>query len=217
MTWSRTGDLRDTPQRYADVAKTLRDLGGTPVVPVTEQSVDMMLKEITRLEAKLAPPERDAAYSAAHDEFYNTVRRYITVFTEILDRQKVLARVRTTDDYKLLGGVDPRLLAPPELPQRMLARLFGCPGPSPGDHTHAVHPPTFRNVPELRQATRYVLQEVHDIDAVRANLAKALEFENQQPEVQNRRLIFALASRIGALEDRIDNLEIQLSQKRRRA
>lgn len=208
--WHRVGDNRSTEAVYADLCQRMRAAGGTIAVPCSEEANSAMTAELSRIEAKLATPEPSPTFQAAMADLRSYVTRYVTAYAEIIDQQKALNRFRlVSEDFK----VNERLFDAPEKPQAAINRVLGCRLPVDG-HPHTANLPPLADAPEVKKATLAVHGAVQGIETLRDTLTEAIRLENLPLDQKNERMIQRLAARIGALEDRVLELETPTRRKR---
>ena len=221
--WSRSGDHRTVEQAHADLVEQLERAGGRGIYPVSEAAVDAMRQEAARLSK---PVPWDAARAEAGRELSTVTRRYWQAYTDVLDYQEKLARPASSGEHAILRDVPQ--VAPPEPPQRMLDRLFPAPQRRSHPDQWGLITPEFDTATGYYEAAQAVMARVLDLEATRARLRAVFAFETFPVDQQNRRLILALArnvasdvaelrNRIGALEDRIAELERPTISKRGKA
>jgi hypothetical protein len=172
--------------------------------PATESVLADMQREITRL---TPAAKYDPAMREARAEFNQTVRRYQILIDELAQRHLRLLRLRDSEAHKILNDISPALFDVPRSTQEAINALFGVQRPRPFPVPGEIAEPEFADVVGYRQATRAFLAEVQKLDNVRSRIDSVLAFESYHQEDKNQALIFALFSRIGALEDRLAELE----------
>jgi hypothetical protein len=146
------------------------------------------------------------------EEFSAVLLRFQRTFDDVCDMQRALRLRSGSPEREILGGLDGDLLEPPRSVQAVLDDLFGRQKAEPtGIRLKGkVYAPEWRSTEEARNGARLLLASVHQLDGLKARLAKALD-ENADAVTKARHLIWALASRLGALEDRLAENERQLS------
>jgi hypothetical protein len=202
--WSVTGDARSLSERWAEATAELIKLGGQATGPMTETALQDMQAEVRR---RTPAPEWDPALAEGSRELWQVIRRHQVLSDELAQRRLRLLRLRDTDAHQLLNDISPALLEVPPDTQAMIDGLFGRQPPLHLPVPGEINTPQFNNVVEYRQASRMVLAEVQKLSDTRARIDAVLHYENMGGEEKAMRLVFALASRIGALEDRINHLE----------
>jgi hypothetical protein len=206
--WSRTGDSRSTAQAYADTAAELEQLGGQRIVPVSEGAIMQMAEEI---EKRRKPAPWDPAIAEASRELWSVISRYDGLYRDLTKQRPKLERLRGNPEHAILGDVP--AITPVPSTQEMIDQLFGSCGTEQDRLSGAICEPKFATVPQYREATHRVLAQVHALETVDARINAVLHHESLGTEERNQRLIFRLATRLGALEDRINYLEQQAKTK----
>jgi hypothetical protein len=209
--WAVRGDSRSLSERWAEATAELIKLGGQASGPMTEVALLDLQAEVRR---RTPAPEWDPALAEGSRELWQVIRRHQILSDELAQRRLRLLRLRDSDAHRLLNDISPALLEVPPDTQAMIDGLFGRQPPRHLPVPGEINTPQFNNVVEYRQASRMVLAEVQKLDDVRARIDAVLHYENMGGEEKAMRLIFALASRIGALEDRIVELEHPTPSKR---
>ena len=210
--WARPGDHRVLEQRHADVADELQRLGGSAIYPVSEAAVDSMRAEIRRLTP--APVRPDPATREAAAEFHTATQRLQQLCFDLAERQRRLAYLKDDPAHKLLGDISPAMLVAPPDPQMVIIELFGRERLQSYNPAGVFNTPTFSTAHEYRQATLALQARLQQLDNVHARIAGVLQFESYGQEEKNQLLIFALAARLDALQDRIIELEHPSPSKR---
>jgi hypothetical protein len=211
--WSRPGDSRGLPQRHAETVAELQQLGGSGVYPVSEAAVDSMRDEIKRLTPK--PPAPDPAVRAAANEFHEAVRRYQRMHAELAERRRKLHQLRDSPAHRLLADVPADDPVPNA--QQMVDAVFG-PQPAkaytvPGE----IVTPGWALASEWRAAALKVQGQVQVLGDQIARADAPLRWESYATAEKAMSLVFSLASRLNAMEERLGYLEQQstTSNKRR--
>jgi hypothetical protein len=216
--WAVRGDSRSLAERWAETSAQIVALGGTVSGPMLETTLQDMQAEVRR---RTPAPEWDAALAGGQREFWQVIRRHQILSDELAQRRLRLLQLRDSDAHKVLNDIPPALLEAPPDTQSMIDGLFGRQQPRHLPVPGEINAPQFSTVAEYRQASRMVLAEVQKLDDMRARMDAVLHFENMGGEEKAMRLIFALASRVGALEDRIVELgsyqSVITNRKQRRA
>jgi hypothetical protein len=209
--WSVTGDGRSLRERWAEATDELIKLGGQATGPMTETTLQDIQAEVRR---RTPAPEFDPALAEASRELWSVAQRYATLHADLVQRRLRLERLCDTDSHRILNDITPEMLTLPPRVEEVIDRLFGRqqshPYPVPG----AISLPQFNSTTEYRQASRLMMAEVQALSDTAARINTVLQFESYRQEGKNQSLIFALASRIRALEDRIVKLEHPTPSKR---
>lgn len=210
--WAVRGDNRPLSERWAETTDALIKLGGHATGPMSEITLQDLQREVRRRTPK---PEFDPALAEASRELWGVAQRYAALHADLVQRRLKLERLRDSDAHKILGDITPEMLAMPPAVQEVINSLFGPQqvdpfGPIPGK----VYLPIFNSTTEYRQASRLLMAQLQALSDTAARMNSVLQFESYGQEDKNQTLIFALASRIGALENRIEELERPAVSKR---
>jgi hypothetical protein len=228
--WVRQdGDPRPLLVRYQDVCEELSRLGGSPIVPASEISIQEMQSAIRGLTRRKATQGWDEALARASGEFSAVVDNYRKLYNEVFESQR---RLPSTDPvYLLLGLITPEVLKKPKSPQDMLdAIVVG--GRVPRDDYPEIpgklYLPKFTDVGSFRKGTALVLDKIFALETLKAAISQAGYFGSLDASQQLRKIATALISRIDQIEtaslvhqhrlsERLDQIETQISNLARTA
>lgn len=204
--WSTTGTQRPLQERWDAVAAKMIEAGQTPINPISEETVFRM-KEFLKAQPPRVPEPDSPSMAAATEAFSLAVEAYERVRDGILADQKLLKR-GDKRVHAILHKVSDDMMAPPPPAREMLLNL----SITQSFDIRYMMPrgwpiPRFATVADGRRAASLVQLQVMNLEAISASLRDAFNFECIALPEQNRQLIFALASRLGALEDRTLALE----------
>ncbi len=202
IAWS-TSDPRPFETRWTEAeARYLKAFARPAPLPRSEPVLYQMLKQLERVPPEDDGIDRSPSSMAAYEEFGNAVRRHRQLVDDVTRDQKKLCQLRNTPEHQLLADIDAALLVPPEGTQDCLDRLCGPierndSWPIPGK----IYQPIHTAGRAAREHTRVLMGPLHALQNLADRINRVLEFEHDEPDRQNRRLILALATRVSALTD----------------
>jgi hypothetical protein len=222
--WLRQdGDPRPLAARYQDVCEELSRLGGSPVVPASEISIQEMQSAIRELTRRKATADWDPVLARASGELSETVSTYRKRYNETVESQR---RVNPHDPiYELLGLITPEVLKRPTDPQAMLdAMVVGGKVPR-NDYPEIpgkLYLPKFTDVASFRGANAFVLDKIFALETLRNAITQVVHFGGLDATQQLRKIATALISRIDEIEtaspvqqhklsERLDQIEAQIT------
>jgi hypothetical protein len=200
---SETTPLRT---RYEALADKVCAAGGTAPVPITEEAV-LAMQAWLQAHPKPAPEAMSPALEAACDSFVNATKRYDVVRASIIDSQQHLNRRGDKQAHALLNNLTNEMMQPPLPTSRMLDEAVTGRLPALWSMPEGWSCPRFATVQDARIAVSKVAERVLHLEGLEAGLQQACQFESMPAQHQARQLVFALASRIGVLESRLDAVE----------
>jgi hypothetical protein len=187
--WHTLGTPAPLKERWDECAARMIAAGQTPIHPISEPSLFRMLEYLKANEPRPERTEPSTAEKLADAELNRVLTIYDDLFKRVLDEQKSCKRPHIAQRAAALGlSIDDAMMAKPPV-----VTVTGR-GPAA--------------VPEARAATDRINGLIYH---VRDQLTK-LEGISKLQSVDLDTVIFALGSRIGALEDRLLATETELQQ-----
>ena len=204
MTWSRTAGAPPLTARYETISSKVCARGGTAVVPMSEEAVDVMQ---AWLDAQRPQQPASAAAPMSHalsreiDNFDACLRAYDAEVAKVLAEIKILARHQVQNNCRALGiTIGPELLAQPVDRWHLQFALFG--------ETHAWK--TFADVDAARRGAGRIMVEAHRLQDRLERIQQCTRFEKLDLDA----VVFSVGSRLMAIEGRLDAVEAENAELR---
>jgi hypothetical protein len=197
--WVRQdNDPRPLQARWAETSEQLVKLGGSPVVPASEISIQEMQSTIRDIERKrMAAAVPDDRLVAAKAEFRDACHRYRHAHTAIVETQEKLRRRANDPVYGLLFDMTAALRAPVG-PQDMLDNTFG--GCRECSDLYYLRFPEFASVSNYRSAMNTVSDLARDLEGQHDVISTVSSFPSMEIGARVDKMIAALVRRISELE-----------------
>jgi hypothetical protein len=213
--WAVTGDRAPLSVRWEAAATKLAHLGSSLPGPITESNLADALREIGKLSK---PVQFDERLNGAKVDLDTAISEHQQLLTKVAFEQRAIARLAETDEFRILGTITDVMLRAPEPTQSVVNRIAPKAPRQPGlALPGAISKPDLRDdVDAWRGAARFVQIENEKLRDLYQDMIKLQQHTVLPSGDQAKLLIFALYSRIGALEDRIDFLEQSATKPKQR-
>lgn len=211
MVWAHS-DNTPLATRYEALSAKVCSLGGAAVVPMSEEACAAMQTWLQGQQAKAVYEPPSPAMKLAEQEFEHALRQYDDAVARINKEQQTMRRSPAFKQRaKVLGiVVDDGLLAE-ILPREQMIDAFFANSyrPKVGGHRGQR---TFSSPGETRAAAQKVQAYVGGLHALYSRICDV----SWLAETDVERMLFAVASRVGAIEDRVTTAEAELVELRKK-
>jgi hypothetical protein len=206
--WHTSGEARSLAARWQAASAKMQRLGlPAPGGPISEATLFDLNLQIEKLSKPVVAADEERLRCARIDLEYE-IAQHTQLREKIIKEQRQLEPI--SDEHRLLADISAAMLRKPEETQACVDRLWPRVPRQQGYRLPGeIAKPQFNTVDDCRDATRIMAAENDRLRDLLADIVKIWQHDALPMADRNRKMIYSLFSRIGALEERIDELERQ--------